>query len=275
MQWARHLSATSRLRVASDLCWCLAFGVTVALILMQPSGATSTDQGVRLDLVQGTQTHGIYRKGIRVGSITWEVQRSGKQWQLDHLFQIKGTRAARIRQWLRADLSLARLSLAADISRLEGLTSHSGFLVRHLREFHQIQLQGDCAIETGMCLVAGKVGKHPVQFSVTAGRGPVDTSAIYRLLARGSLGREAEVSIFDPLSLRQRVVSFRIEGQQTLELRSGTFSAIRIRRDLEGLNTRVWIDRQGRVLKEELPLGFMLEHESWSEEVDSARDDAR
>jgi hypothetical protein len=273
MKWARHLCATSRLRVVLDLFWCVAFGVSVTLILMQPSGA-STDQGVRLDLVQGTQTHGIYRKGDRVGSITWIVLRSGKLWQLDHLFQIKGKRAARIRQWLRADLSLARLSLRADISRLEGLTSHSEFLLRHLKEFHEIQLQGDCAIETGTCMVAGRVGRHPVQFSVTAGRGPVDTSAIYRLLARGSLGREAEVSIFDPLSLRQRVVSFRIEGQQTLELRSGTFAAIRVRRDLEGLNTRVWIDRQGRVLKEELPLGFMLEHESWSEEVDSAGDDA-
>jgi len=91
------------------------------------------------------------------------------------------------------------------------------------------------------------------------------TGTIYPLLARGSLGRKAEVTIFDPLSLRQHVVAFRIEGRERLQPPGGggPVEAIRVARDLAGLTTRVWIDGDGKVLREEMPLGFTLEHESW------------
>jgi hypothetical protein len=261
------LSSTSRFRLVVDLLWCLGFAVALTLILLRPSGAFAPDRGASLDLRQGSQIQALFRTSggekRRIGTVRTRVERTGKTWSVSHAFLIGGVQAGLVRTWLRADLSLARLSIRADISRLGRLSGFSGFVLRHLKDLDEIQVHGVCELETGTCEVVGRVGKHPVDLNVTAGRGPVVTSAIYPLLAQGTLGRTAEVTIFDPLALRQRLVTFHVEGRETLRLESGTFEALRVKRDLEGMNTRVWIDRQGRVLKEELPLGLTVEHASW------------
>jgi hypothetical protein len=182
---------------------------------------------------------------------------------VENQLSFNGDRAARVRLDLRLDLSLAHLDVDADFSRLGRISGVSPLLLGQIKQMGRLRLKGNCAAETGECRLLGKLGKFPVDQSITAGRGPVVTSAIYPLLARGTLGQQAEVTIFDPLSLRQRVVSFRIEGTDVLRLRSGTYDAIRVTRDLEGLVTRVWIDQEGRVLKEEMPMGILVEHEGF------------
>lgn len=270
-----HTSPTSRLRILIDLLWCVGFAVALSLILLRPSGAFAPDRGARLDLEEGVQVQALLRDKERVGSVQSEIRRRGKGWIVTHIFTMQDRQAGKVRTWLRADLSLERLSIEADLSRLGGLSGFSGFLVRQMKDFHLIRIQGDCEIETGTCQVNGVVGRHPVDLNVTAGRGPVVTSAVYPLLAQGSLGQQAEVTIFDPLSMRQRVVAFKVEGRESLRLTSGTFDTIRVSRDLDGMNTRVWIDPRGRVLKEELPLGFVAEHESWGAPAPAPAEGAR
>jgi hypothetical protein len=174
--------------------------------------------------------------------------------------------AARTRLVLRADLSLARLDLEADLRVLARVSRTSAWIAGQLDDLQEISVSGRCSVETGACELSGSVGKHAVDTTVHAGRGPVVTSAIFPLLARGTLGREAEIAVFNPITLSQRHVRFTVEGEELLELPVGTFQAIRIQRDLdaEGMSSRVWVDAQGRVLKEELPLGFVAVHESWS-----------
>jgi hypothetical protein len=262
-------SSSNKLRTAFDLLWVAGFAATITLIVLRPSGAFAPDRAANLELEEGTQVQVLYKAGQRMGEVHAQIKRRSDGWVVTHLFFYgaadKGgaTRAGKVRTWLRADLSLERLSIKADLSRLGHVSGLSGFLVRQMKDFHEIRIKGRCTMETGICQVSGQVGKHPIELDVTAGRGPVVTSAIYPLLAQGSLGQQAEVTIFDPLSLRQRVVAFTVEGRESLTLHSGVFQAIRVLRDLDGMNTRVWIDARGRVLKEELPLGLTVEHASW------------
>jgi len=253
-----------------DLLWCAAFAALFAAMLHRStSDPFSGGSSVELALVEGAQRQGLYKDGRRVGSVVWEARRRPKGWTVRHQFSIQPRSggeeqsAARSVLRLRRDLSLSGLDLDADLHRLARLSGSAGLLLAGLKEVARIEVRGDCSLETGECHLEGNVGGREVSQSVTAGRGPVVTSAIYPLLARGSLGKKAELRIFDPLSLTQRVVEFRIEGRERLRLHSGTFDTIKVGRDLEGLVTHVWIDKEGRVLKEELPMGLVVEHEAW------------
>lgn len=257
-------------RAALDLAWCAAFaGLLAAMLLRATSDPFSGGSRVELALVESAQRQGLYKDGRRVGSVVWEARRRGKGWTVRHQFSIEPRsggeeqNAARSVLRLRRDLSLSGLALDADLHRLAQLSGSAGLLLAGLKDLARVTVRGECSLETGECLLDGKIGGREVSQSVTAGRGPVVTSAIYPLLARGSLGKKAELRIFDPLSLTQRVVEFRIEGRERLRLHSGSFDTVRVGRDLEGLVTHVWIDNEGRVLKEELPMGLVVEHEAW------------
>lgn len=260
-----RLHSSRQLRLAMDLLWIGAFGVIVLVLLLGSSEALYPDSGVRLELNQGIQQQGIYRAGKRLGTVRWRVQRNDRGWRVENLLSIRDVRAARVQLNLRSDLSLEYLELDADFSHLGQISTVSPLLLGQIKQIGQLRLKGQCVAETGECRLLGTLGKFPIDQSITAGRGPVVTSAIYPLLARGTLGQQAELTIFDPLSLRQRVVSFRIEGAEALRLRSGRYDALRVTRDLEGLVTRVWINKEGRVLKEEMPMGIIVEHETFTE----------
>jgi len=255
-------------RVLLDVGWCLAFGVLLALVLLRaPSGAFLGASGeVKLVLVEGVQRQILLKDGRELGTVVSRVERHNQGWRVSHRFILDGQDAGRTVLDLRADLSLDALELDVDMERMGQLSGLPQVVRAGLRGLKQVKLRGKCSVETGDCQVRGKLGPHPLQQSVSAGRGPVVTAAIYPLLAQGSLGGRAEVRIFDPLSLSQRLVTFQVEGRERLRLRSGTYDTIRVLRDLEGLATRVWIDRRGRVIKEQLPLGVVVEHEAWDEE---------
>lgn len=260
---ARRLLTSRRLRLALDLGWCAAFAATLALLLLRTSSAEVGDTGVLLELQPGTQRQAIYRKGSRLGTITTQLRRRDPGWRIINRYHIGEGQAARIQLDLRRDLSLDALAFEADVARLGRLSGLGELLPGALRELGRISLRGQCRLETGDCPVSGSLGRRRIDLVLSAGRGPVVTTAVYPLLARGTLGQTAEVGVFDPLSLRRRVIQFTVEGREQLELRSGTHTALRVVRDLEGMVTRVWLDEQGRVLREQLPMGFTIEHESW------------
>ena len=66
------------------------------------------------------------------------------------------------------------------------------------------------------------------------------------------------------MSLQRKLVTFRVEAREQIRLRNGTtLEAIRVTRDLQGVTSRIWIDPAGLVLREQLPLGIIFEHESF------------
>ena len=269
-------------RTVLDVGACGGFAVLFVLMVSGagPAGRSLSAGAVELNLRPGGQRQGLYRGANRIATLSWRVRRQGTGWTVTHAItpggaSIRSTGGAdaaspsvRIRLGLRRDLSLESLQLSADLSRLSRLSGLPRLPISAAAELKELRvsLGGDCNMETGDCKLRGAVGSHRVDHVVSAGRGPVLTSTIYPLLARGSLGGTAEVRIFDPMTLRQRVVTFTVEGRERVRLRSGvTLDAVRVHRDLEGLATRVWIDDHGRVLREELPLGLVVEHEAWVE----------
>jgi hypothetical protein len=252
-----------------DLAWLAAFGVVLTLMLLESPDRWAGDGGVALELTPGEQRLGLYHRGQRLGSFTSRTRRQGDGWRLETRIRIDGRQAARTRMRLKRDLSLGSFDVEADLVRLVKikLGSMASSLLGQGRG--RLRVSGHCALETGICRLRGRVAGQRIDLPVLAGRGPVLTSAVYPLLARGDLGREAELGLFDPLSMQRRLVTFRVEARQRLRLRSGrALDAVRVSRDLEGMATHVWLDPRGRVLREELPLGLVLEHESFGPVTD-------
>ena len=262
----RLLSSSSRLRIFFDVAWVASFAVVFAVLMVRSYGVSSAGSGPPLELKEGVQRQGIYWKGDRIGAVVTSIHRRGHGWSVHGRFLINERQAAVTQLTLYRDLSLSGIEMDADLSHLAELGGFTSILFRMIGERGKIHVRGGCEFKTGICRVRGKVAGRQVDLPVHAGRGPVLTSAIYPLLAKGSLGKQAEISLFDPLSLQRKVVTFRIEAREHITLKKGiTLEAIRVKRALGGVTSRVWIDRGGKVLREQLPLGIVFEHESYVE----------
>ena len=254
-----------RLWRITDLAWLLAFAVAFGALLWRTNSAASLGgDGNLLQMMEGAQRLGLYMGSRRLGTLHNAVARQAKGWRVSTRFQVGETEAVSTILSLHPDLSLATLRVDADLSRLLSMGGVAAFLLRALDGVGLIHVSGRCALETGVCQVRGTVAGKAVNLPVTAGRGPVLTSAIYPLLARGSLGKEAELGIFDPLTLGRRILTFRVLGAERIKLRSGvTVEGVKIQRDLEGVASHVWVDLRGRVLREVMPIGISMEHEAF------------
>lgn len=259
------LSPLSPLRVLLDLFWVGSFGVVLFLLLLRPTAGLD-GLGLSLELRPGAQTQGLFRREQRLGSARFSIQRRQDGWLLRDTFQIKGARAAEILLTLRRDLSLDRIELHADLAQLGELVGGVGIIRDALAGDTALELKGRCDLESGLCDVKGKVGGRSLNLPLAAGRGPVVTAAIYPLLVSGKLGNQVEVNILDPLSMNLKQVTYRVTGEEQLTLGGRTYEAVKVRRQMEGLSSGLWLDKAGMILKEEMPLGFSLQHEGWSEE---------
>ena len=235
------------------------------MIMVRSYGSSVGSSGQTLELEEGIQRQGIHWKGSRVGTVVTSIHRREGGWSVHNRFMIKRHQAAVTHLTLYRDLSMSGIKMDADLTHLAELGGVSSILFRMLGERGRIHVRGGCEFKTGICKVRGKVAGRDVDLPIHAGRGPVLTSAIYPLLARGSLGKQAELSLFDPLSLKRRVVTYRVEAREKITLKKGIrLEAVRVKRQMEGISSRVWIDPEGgRVLREELPLGIVFEHESY------------
>jgi transglutaminase-like putative cysteine protease len=75
--------------------------------------------------------------------------------------------------------------------------------------------------------------------------------------------------VFSPLSLRREPVRVLVEGRETID----SVETLRIVEATHGLESRAWIDRRGRAVREQGALGFVLRRES-AEVARSGLDDA-
>ena len=255
------------LRPIVDAIWVVAFVVLASVVAYrnQSSGGPSRG-GVALELKPMEQRRGVYRGSQRLGEVQHKVSRAGAGWRISQRYVAgAGTRAVEV-GWshtvLRADLSLDRLSVSVEPARLAGLLGLGASFAAQLNAA-RLRLRGSCNLETGRCQLNGSLGKRKIAEDIVAGRGPVVPSAVLPLLARGVLGNKAELGIFNPLSMQRQVVTFRIVGRGSLRLGGAAFPAIELRQNVQGLETGLWIDAEGRLLREDLPLGVSIVHEAW------------
>ena len=262
----RLLSSSSRVRYIFDVAWVASFAVVFTLLMVRSYGASSVGSGQSLELEEGVQQQGVYWRGDRIGAVVTRIHQRRAGWSIHSRFLVKGKQAAVTHLTLYRDLSMSGLKMDADLSHLAELGGFTAMLFRMIGDRGKVHVRGACEFKTGICKVRGKVAGRRVDLPIHAGRGPVVTSAIYPLLAGGSLGKEAEISLFDPLSLQRKVVRFRVEARERITLKKGTtLEAIRVKRTVQGITPRIWIDPAGRVLREQLPLGVVFEHESYVE----------
>lgn len=254
------------LRDLVDWLWLAGFAASLAWLLSVRGGASSSrgEWGLLLELRPGVQQQALLRGGRRIGTLQQVTRRRGAGWELERRLLIDGGRpAALVRQVLRGDLSLARLSLEADLDRLPAVSGLVAPELLGLGGGGNLSVSGPCRLETGSCLLTGRAGKRALRFPVHPGRGPVLPAAVYPLLAGGRLGRSLDLSLFDALALRSRRVSVTVGGTERLELPAGEQQGLRVRVEVEGRTCDLWLDREGMPLREELLLGLRAEHEWW------------
>jgi hypothetical protein len=258
------LGPASRMRLGLDLFWLLGFGLVIFILARRPVDLQLQDSSIALQLRPGTQVQALLRGGARVGYITSTTHRRDQGWILRSEFVVGEKPAASLQWRLRQDLSLEDLQVTARLAQLQGLVGLPPIFLEQLNFGEDLELRGACALETGTCQVKGRVGSHRFDLPVSIGRGPALASAVYPLLARGRLGSKVEVSLFDGLSFQQRSVTLQLEQRERLRITSGVYEAIRVKQSSGALTTTLWLSADGLVLKEEMPLGISLEHESWN-----------
>lgn len=261
----RWFGPTSPVRAVIDLLWLGGFVVVALLTLLQSHGLGQFQSAVHLDLIEGTQRRGLYREGKKLGEIEHEVRREEGGWRITERFFSSGGPLGHAELKLRRDLSLREALVEADLRTLAGVHSGVSSLVRLLGGDGKLNLFGSCSLGTGECVFSGSLGARRITHGVTVGRGPVLPSAVYPLLARGVLGKQVELNMLDPLSLQRRSVTFTLRGRRELRLGHHTYDALLVEQRFSGIESKIWLDREGKLLKETLPLGLSIQHESWSD----------
>ncbi len=74
-------------------------------------------------------------------------------------------------------------------------------------------------------------------------------------------GAMREAAIFDAAAMSAEPVVVRTRGRETLAVEGGEVEAWRMTESFRGIETTVWIDAEGRVLREEGPLGLVAVRE--------------
>lgn len=77
-------------------------------------------------------------------------------------------------------------------------------------------------------------------------------------------GRERSFQVFDPSAMQNHVLTARVEEQAPLEVDGRKVDAWRVRESFRGIEGVVWYDGEGRVLREEGPMGLTAVAESRS-----------
>ncbi len=95
--------------------------------------------------------------------------------------------------------------------------------------------------------------------------GPIYLPSTLRAAMAGSplaVGREMNVSVFDPVSMTNDRLHATVEAEEIVPGTVPAQQAWRLREEFHGIETRAWIDASGTVLREEGPMGFVLVRES-------------
>ena len=134
-----------------------------------------------------------------------------------------------------------------------------------LRSFHvrlnsgigQFRLEG--AVENGTLAVEVLLGAETDRREFPIDQPIYLPSALRaRLVANGlRADNRVEAAVFDPAAMAAEPISIHTVGLETLDSHEGEIPAWRIVESFRGIDTTVWLDEKGAVLREEGPMGLL------------------
>lgn len=92
---------------------------------------------------------------------------------------------------------------------------------------------------------------------------PLLTPVVSQLIARRDLtpGSRYRVREFDPRTMSNQPVVYEVVGREAISWSGRMVPTIHLRREVGGRQLDTWVDEQGRMLREKLDLGVLLERE--------------
>lgn len=87
-----------------------------------------------------------------------------------------------------------------------------------------------------------------------------------------SPGQTHVVRVLDPLTLEGRDLRFQAVGRAAVEVSGAPVDTLELQAEYLGMAIRVWMDRQGRVVRQALPFDFVLERCQAVEAFDAVRE---
>ncbi len=134
-------------------------------------------------------------------------------------------------------------------------------------------------LSSGMTFRAsGEVADHKLQGQMTTGgettpfsfplQVPIYLPATTEMTLRQAklqTGEERHFSIFNPLSMRTETVTIAVLGPEKVTIKGEQLGATKVTETLGETTTQAWLDREGKVIKEEAALGMVLLRETQQE----------
>jgi Transglutaminase-like superfamily len=106
--------------------------------------------------------------------------------------------------------------------------------------------------------------------------GPIYLPSVLRdVVAADELraGHQLQLEVFDPAAMQQAIMQVTVERQEPVPDDSSGQRAWRVREEFKGIRTTAWIDDQGNTLREEGPMGLVLQRTDAREAIHDGWDD--
>lgn len=125
-----------------------------------------------------------------------------------------------------------------------------------------------------LILEAGPKGKLS-RYDLILKEKPYLSTGLLEALLHGNLekGRIVSIPIFDPATLETINVRVTIIGREKIGLRERSMNLTKIAIDFKGAKQLAWIDDQGRIMREEGTMGFVLERTTREKALTNIIDD--
>jgi len=106
----------------------------------------------------------------------------------------------------------------------------------------------------------GKEQKKELRLSET----PVLANSLkYYILKQGLVnGAQYRHTFFDPVTLSNRTISVRVEGEDDIDVHGEAFRCYKINQSFMGVELYTWINQDGETVREESPMGLILLREN-------------
>jgi hypothetical protein len=202
---------------------------------------------------------GVYHQGRRLGRIHSRLRRLDTGFRVEQesnmVLKVAGTR-----QKLRSNLAVT----------LDASFVFERFSFRFQAAGLSVQANGVMAGDRMKLDV--EIGGEKIERELPMKEPPIFQFALPQMLARQDLspGKRYRIKIFDPQSLSNRDSIVTVDGTEALKTDGGLVPAVRLSRTVSNQEIRTWIDAQGNVLQEEMPLGLTFRREKSRKEPESA-----
>lgn len=224
----------------------------------QPADQIGTDTGGAATAAGEDVWSGIYMKGSKIGYGHYRATPDGDGLRLEETSMLRLTVLDR-EQTVRAtingsaasDLSLRRFDVA--------LTSDLGtFAARGTVERDALNLEVTTAGETTTQRVPLE---HPLYLPAAA-RARLSRSGLHE-------GSTLTVQAFDAAAMQHQPLTLKVVGRETLTENGVAVPTWKVRESFRGMESDVWLDEQGRTVRELGPMGLEVRRESASDAVAS------